>query len=441
MDVTAQVFFFAASAVIASLFCLCAGVYTIYSASTRINAVFFILCILMSGAGISQALLVSAPTASYASFWVTPFLAFWMAAITLLLHLALLFQGKAQRYIPAVYLLPAMLLTMIFIHPSQFTAQISSEFYGFFFNRGPYYYMITLFCLLYGLTSLAIFASILMTAKEFYRRRLALVIFFSASLPMIASFIFNDLFMFLSLPPFPLAIHFAAVSTLIISSFLILYTPQRKLLKENVAEAASETSFDGIILCDIQDTINYANNSACKMIGLHKDQLLGKSIYELLISKSPLTEIRSKAGDPLTVELRSYTLENNKGYLYYIRDMSEILRSRESSKKLMSEQDLLARREKTFIALFARFIEARGTDELERLWENIVGESNEVKNILRPVFEISLKRFDLSRKVGETDEKIKAYGKILQNAVATAKEKEQELGKKLKEPDNPQTPE
>lgn len=381
-------FAYGVSALIAGLVCLGLGIYVILRQHTFQTTLYFALTLALFWIGLFDALSTAAPNAQLAVILGDCVFFGWFCVYPIYLHFVLLFCNIKIGRAFLLYL-PSALMFTLFLTTPYYLSGYKMSYIGYVFVPGPWHLTYMILVLAYSLTGLYFIFRYSRTAEEFYKRIQARLIFYSIIYPLFIGLLFDQILPIMGVPVPPLAIHAVATTIGLIGYALVRYSPMTEISRERITEAAADALFDGLFLTDIQGVVNYANRAGSLLTGYRADELLGKDISALFPSREEkVLAVRRKDGHFGTVDLKVFPISGERGFVYLARDLTPIARSRRAIKRMTTEQDQLIRREQRVIQLLARFLEARGTAELDELWNEVRAEGKEVEATLRPVDEI-----------------------------------------------------
>ena len=387
---TAAVFFYNASQIIFGFVAFMAGAFVYYR--TRENLVFLLLTAALCAAGTCQGIMGYSTSASMAVFWFVPMNFFWLLVFSLLLHFSIaFFYGKSPKWIPFIYLPSLLMFAAINLTP-HFVSGFAMTAHGFDYQRAGLYPLYIVFYIGYSLASLFFLLDTLRNDMNAFRRTQAGLYLLAILMPLSIGAIFNDILPVLGIHTWSIAIHTTTITVWIIAYAIIKYSPVPSLSKELIAEAVSEAFYDGLFLTDKEGIINYVNQAGSNIGGYNQGALLGLPIDHIMVTAGAEYEFKGVKNRVTSVEVKKSPVQNNQGFLYLVRDLTEIVRSREATKKLTSEMDLLTRRENTFVELIKKLLEEKDQKKINAIWEDVQSEGGELEQILKPVAELAIRR-------------------------------------------------
>lgn len=392
--------FFAASELLAGLFCLSVGLVVRYRRQDRLTAAFLGTTIGLALAGVFQALLRIAPDLILADLYWDLATVGWVVMMTSYLHFALIFARREPKYPILIYLVGLPVLVMA-AATSLTTTGFDRTPFGLLFKPGVLYplYMGTL--QLYLLAGLGFIAGVLFRAPEFYRRKQARYIIVATLLPQVFGLLFDQLAAVSPLTVPPLAVYIAALTSGSIGYIIIKFFPMRTVSPGEVAAAAALALSDPLFLTDERRTINYVNQAACRLVGCRVDELLGKEIGSVYQSGAGQAEaIRQKSGVFEPVEMRSFPITGGRGFIYLARALGPIVRSRAATRRATAELNGLVKREELIIASLFELSRQKDEAAVELVWDKIKREGLELQATLQPVYQLMR---DYARILAETE--------------------------------------
>ena len=379
------------SEIMTGLACLLLGCYLLIKSRATLNIIYFAMSIFFFLNTIFDVLMRASQTLT--TIWLPCYNASWLLIFCLFLNLAFVLffektRGSILLYVPALIIFYFLSFTDLFISGFQHNILEYTRVPGQYFSA---YFTFPLAYLIGSSTLLILLRN---SAKEFYRKKQAGIILMASATPAILGILINEGLLILHLKAVPLAIYCIAITFGFTAYAIIKYSPvPQKVSIEKIASAASSALSDGLILTDSKHEINYANQSACRILSRRIDQLIGKNAEEIFNKNTEnINIISTPRGEQAEISLKNIELNNNKGFLYIFRDLSDVVRTEEAIKKLNSEQDLLIRREKAINNFLLQLIKEEDVARLSKLWEEIEDEGGEIKTMLLPVYQLSLKK-------------------------------------------------
>lgn len=384
---TPFVFYYAASNFIAGLICLLLGIYVISKSRSPLNCVFLLLTSSLAVAGLSEGLMGLADSPEAAHFWHIFETISWSMVFALYLHFSIIFSRKEIRQIFLVYLISTIMILLYYLTP-YFLVGYEPHYFGYNYVTGPLNFIYTLYYLTYMFVGLYLIYDVCKTGKEFYRRRQAFIVLIGSFIPIIVGTFFNQILPMLKLPTLPLAIHATAGFICLIGYALARYQIIADVSKEQIAEAAAGALLDPMFLVDTEGRINYANPAALRLTGFREDELVGRLLEKMMVEKQKgISHLLTKKGHPLEVDLKSFPLARGRGRIVFARDISQILRLRESAQRINDELKILIAREQVTMARLFEISQIRDPQKLKELRTKMQLGDSSISIILKPFVE------------------------------------------------------
>ncbi|MFA5112954.1 MAG: histidine kinase N-terminal 7TM domain-containing protein [Candidatus Margulisiibacteriota bacterium] len=391
---------FAASELLAGLFCLSVGLVVRYRLQDRLTAAFLSITLGLALAGGFQALLRIAPDLILADLCWDLATVGWVVMMTSYLHFALIFARREPKYPILIYLVGLPVLVLAAATGLTTTGFVRTPF-GLLFKPGFLYPLYLTTLQLYLLVGLGFITGVLLRAPEFYRRKQARYIIIATLLPQVFGLLFDQLAVVSQLTLFPLAVFFAALTSGSIGYIIIKFFPLRTVSPGEAAEAAALALSDPLFLTDERQTINYVNQAACRLVGCRADELLGKELGTVYRHDNGQAEaIRQKSGVFEPVEMRSFPITGGRGFIYLARALGPIARSRAATQRATAELNGLVKREERTITFLFELSRQKDEAALELAWDKIKREGLELQATLQPVYQLMR---DYARILAETE--------------------------------------
>jgi len=384
---TPFIFYYAFSSFLAGLVILAIGAYVLSKARGPLNLFYFLLALDLFVIAICEAFLRSAPDLAVVSFWAKPWILGWSLGFALFLHFAAVFSRVKFKFIPLFYLGSIIMFVLRGFTP-YFVAGFEKRYFGYVYLPGSWEWLYTAFyssCLMGGLY---LIYKVYREAKEYYRRKQAELILFSAVVPITVGIFFDAVFNYFRTPFFPLAIITSAVMIGFAGYAILRYQIISETSKEQVAEGVARALLDGMFLTDNEEKINYTNLAACRLTGYWADELLGMDIKKIFPKIEALTtSLHKKDGTLVSISLGVFRISSKQGYIYFARDLTPIFRLRKSTLKMNAEFERLIAREHRAMQILFKLSGLIELERIEELWAEVEKEDFEVQIILKPVYE------------------------------------------------------
>lgn len=431
---TAFIFYYSASSLIAGLVCLGIGLYVIARSQTLLTRLYFLMCLVFFGIGFSDMLTRSAAGPEEAMFWQLMVISGYTIIYPLLLHFAYALLGPGKKAIYMAYFPMLILLPLYFIFSDLFIASMEKRIYGFYYDPGPMNWIYLAFLAGCTITGLVLGAISFRRAKQYYRRQQAKLFLFTIPVPLIVGVLTNQILIIMDIPSLPLAIQAVALFIGLIGYGLIRYEPVRKISRKKIASEAALAYPAPLFLTDEKNTITFANKSALELSGYDQDKLVTMKIKQLLSKSGEKDYFLNKKGNKMEIDLRIYPVKK-AGSIYQVRDLSQIAEITEAVKKDNKELQALVDREKQEIDFLFELAECEDPQEADRIWRRIEKAGAETREVLRPVYNLVLPYTRALEEEKQARDKLKARKEqleVLREAMAGREKKARELKRELK---------
>jgi PAS domain-containing protein len=385
---TPFIFFYSSSEFLAGLICLFIGIYVLSRYRQTLNIIYFLMTLAMFWIGFSEAFLRGAPNLFLASIWHMLSSVGWLLVFVLFLHFAVVLSNLKFKWLPLIYI-PPVLMFLFFNFTPYVVLGFEKKFYGYIYRPSPLNLVYMAFYIVYVLWGLYYIYGVYRKGKEYYKRKQAQYVIVATLVPLVFGTLFDQVFVMLNIPSFPIGIHSLALTIGIIGYAIIRFQFLAQVSKERIAEAASRALLHPMFLTDISEKINYVNPAGSRLTGYRTDELLGKGITEVFPKKEEkLTKLKKKDGTEITVTLEVFPISRNRGYVFLARDLSHIEQLRESTRRMNQELERLIEGEQRIREGLFQFSELNDPGKVEELWQKIQKEGQEVQTTLMPIYKL-----------------------------------------------------
>ncbi|MFA6169824.1 MAG: histidine kinase N-terminal 7TM domain-containing protein [Candidatus Margulisiibacteriota bacterium] len=395
---------------------------------------YFLLTITIFLTALAEAFIRLAATPETAAIWLALAVVFWFGIVFSFLYFTAFFAGKKINIWPLLYALAA-LVVVSFILPGYAVAGFEKRFYGYGLIPGPTFFLFMIYA--QAVTALGLFylARALRRAKEFYNRRQALIFIVAGILSSLLIVIFDQVLLILGYNFVPIGIICVSTIASVAAYGMLRYAPVANLTKEAIAEAASTTLSDPLIIADNERIITYANPAVTNLTGFRPDELVGKPVADFFSQeKGGIYNLKRKRGAYLVVSLAIFPISGGKGALYLARDLTSVVKLRKAVHKMTAEKNLSLNKEKAVVRAIFEFAETNRPDEVEALWRRLTEGS--LGEILRPVYALVKEYAELMESVHRSRDELAGQVEELEKTIRLMSGREEalkELEKKYRE--------
>ena len=406
---SAITFFFVASLLYLAIFYLALAIYSFSSLSRPMGILYGSLCLSMFFCSASEIpYRVSGSEIGFSLYMLG-----WLLFFSFFLHFAVVFSQTDKKILPLIYCGSAVMGFFV-LFTKQIFLGFELKYFGYDYIPGHFFSLYTLYYIVYILIGLFLIVRVY-KAKEFYRRKQANIISAATFFPFVFRVVIQNTLGVIGIEILPLVSHFIGLTIWFVGYAIMKYSPVDTISRERIAENAARSLHEGLFLTDNDHIINYANPAACSMSQYRLDELQGKHLGKIISQPtSAVTILNTKKGKDVSVETQLFPLLQNKGFLYIARDLTNLIALRELTRKTASEQTLLLIKEEAVIHFLFRFLEAHDMKEVENYWEEILGQSSDIVEVLAPVYKLSVLSTQIQREIKDTDNMIKEKDAILE---------------------------
>jgi PAS domain S-box-containing protein len=367
-------------------------------------------------AGVCEAFLRVAPDPQSASFWFSAARFGWLAGSALFLHFTYVLSNFKPRYFYLIYFPPVLMFILsVLLFSGKFAAGFAKEYFGYAYIPGslePFYILLYLSFVVAGLL---LVYRLYKTGKVFYSRKRAESILWAALIPLLIGTITDEILPLFGVHPLPLAIQTIALMVGVAGYAVMRYSPVTQVSREIIAESVANAMYDGLFLVSLDGSINYTNPAGSRLSGYRPDELLGRKITSLFQnSDSKINQLIKKNGEKNDVEMSTFNISGNQGFIYLVRDLSRVVRSRKVTFEMNREEKMLIEREEEIMRQLARFSEIDNENDAKAWWQEVEKNGSQIASILKPVSKLGIQylsaldearkaRDEVSKKVEEID--------------------------------------
>lgn len=432
---SAYVFFFAASCVLAGVACLVLGGFVLYRSRKPLNISYFLLTAALFEIGVTQMFLQAAGSPEAAHFWKSLQIFGWLVFFPLFTHFGLVAYGARVKnpFLYSLFFVPSAAMYALWVLTPLYVLGYKKGLFGYDYVPGPWNFSYVILFTAYVLTAFFLFYRVSGGAREFYRRKQARIILIASVFPLLVGTSYQ-LFLMLGIPTLELSLHAIATIIVFIGYAILRFQPTMGLTKEKIAEAAAVTLNEPMFLTDSSKKINYANPAACLATGWRADQLLGKNLDQVMPGTGGgLSQILHRDGTATNVKPEAYRIGMEKGFLVLAQDLSSLIHLRESIERLNSELNERIDREQKAMEWYFRFFDQSSQKGVEETWEEMLTEAPELESDLKTLCELMRETVRVVDEAKDGAEGIRAKEKESSELAATLKELDEELSRLQKE--------